>query len=622
MKSATSCCECGGWFSRALLRKNITRFSPIWGIYTLILFVLIPVPIYTSAVTSHGVYYSYLKDMASMTSVVGFLYGIIMAMGLFSYLMNNRSAQLIHSLPIRREGLFFTNWVSGLLFTVVPNVLIFAVSVLGLLAFGSDSSMVMLQWLLLQTCADLFFFSLAIFCGMFTGNLLAMPIFYGILNFLAYAICFLVGVAVQELTVGITFRYDSQTLRFLTPTLFLMDNVMGSSEKYLVWENVGINLVYTLVGAVLFSMLALSIYRLRQLERAGDLITVGWMRPVFQICMGIGCGMLIGYFTYGAFFYGFRGKAVLIGLCVFWTVLFAIGARMLLNKTLRVLKKGWKSFLITGLAMVLLMVGIRMDLPGRQRYVPDADRISDISIYYNGNVYYNFFLDQPEQIEAWTEVHRAIVRQLELAEQDVYAVPVSASLSDNGYEQENMGYVDMIYRMKNGTTLERSYHFLFRAQDMTDPSSAASMLESFFNRPDIALYCHFDGSLFQDGRLNDLTAVNGTLNGETESQLELDSAQANRLLDAFLEDLAAGRVKMSLLWDRDAQANDLATASLYVVDLSQTGAANGSGNDYDMAGAYNIRVPIQRSCTSMVKVLVELGADPATGQMPHTQTVN
>ena len=62
--------------------------------------------------------------MTSAGPVVACLYGVAVAMAVFSYLYSARSVSLMHSLPIRRSGLFLTNYISGLLFFVVPNLIL------------------------------------------------------------------------------------------------------------------------------------------------------------------------------------------------------------------------------------------------------------------------------------------------------------------------------------------------------------------------------------------------------------------------------------------------------------------------------------------------------------------
>ena len=43
MGSATSSSKFRGWFNLTLFQKNITRFWPIWAVYTAVLAFLLPV---------------------------------------------------------------------------------------------------------------------------------------------------------------------------------------------------------------------------------------------------------------------------------------------------------------------------------------------------------------------------------------------------------------------------------------------------------------------------------------------------------------------------------------------------------------------------------------------------
>ena len=86
---------------------------------------------------------------------IGAVYGCLLAMAFFSYLMNRRSVGMIHALPIKREGLFFTNWLSGVLFTAGPSLLIFLVALLaeaGKVVVGPEE---LLLWLLVNVSVTL-----------------------------------------------------------------------------------------------------------------------------------------------------------------------------------------------------------------------------------------------------------------------------------------------------------------------------------------------------------------------------------------------------------------------------------------------------------------------------------
>ena len=67
----------------------------------------------------------------------------------------------------------------------------------GAVDFGS-----LCMWLVVQSLLCFFFYAFAVFCAMFTGHLLALPAFYGILNILASALMFLIQHLAQEFIYG------------------------------------------------------------------------------------------------------------------------------------------------------------------------------------------------------------------------------------------------------------------------------------------------------------------------------------------------------------------------------------------------------------------------------------
>ena len=115
MQSRISC------FNPTLLRKNLTRFWPLWGLASFV-GVLFPLALLLdfirrgpravpSAAEFSNMYYSVV---AGALPVVSLGYAILCAMVVWSYLYSARSVSLMHTLPIRREGLFATNFLSGM----------------------------------------------------------------------------------------------------------------------------------------------------------------------------------------------------------------------------------------------------------------------------------------------------------------------------------------------------------------------------------------------------------------------------------------------------------------------------------------------------------------------------
>ena len=119
MQSKTS------YFNATLFRKNLTRFWPLWGLASFV-GALFPLAVLLdmvhrgwnvlSAPDFTGMYY----DAVSAVPVINLVYAALCAMAVWSYLYNARSVGLMHTLPIRREGLFLTNFLSGLSMTLIP----------------------------------------------------------------------------------------------------------------------------------------------------------------------------------------------------------------------------------------------------------------------------------------------------------------------------------------------------------------------------------------------------------------------------------------------------------------------------------------------------------------------
>ena len=109
MKSRTS------FFDRTVLKKDITRFAPLWALY-LIGGLMIAI--------SSGISGDELNEVLGGLGIVSFSYAILVAQLLFGDLFNTRLCNALHAMPLRREGWFFTHVIAGILFSLVPNLLI------------------------------------------------------------------------------------------------------------------------------------------------------------------------------------------------------------------------------------------------------------------------------------------------------------------------------------------------------------------------------------------------------------------------------------------------------------------------------------------------------------------
>ena len=95
------------------LRKDITRFAPAWGIYTVLSL------LYVILLWNDNFYG--ITGTFQFMATVNFVYAGICAVLLFGDLYNSRLCNALHAMPMRREGWFATHLVAGMLFCIVPN---------------------------------------------------------------------------------------------------------------------------------------------------------------------------------------------------------------------------------------------------------------------------------------------------------------------------------------------------------------------------------------------------------------------------------------------------------------------------------------------------------------------
>ena len=234
MKSATSCSD-RRLFYPVLWKKNMARFWPIWSVYGACWLLAMPLNLLMlRAEDTYGSmpspqYFADLEVLSMITPgsvIAALVFGILSAMAVFSYLYNSRSVGLFHALPVRREGLFLTNYLSGLSFMLLPSLVVFFCTLLAELAKGCLNIGALCMWLAMQVLLTLFFYSFAVFCAMFTGHILALPAFYGILSVLAVVMVQLVNEVLRAFVFGYRYVDTLNTLgTWLSPVILFLEKL-------------------------------------------------------------------------------------------------------------------------------------------------------------------------------------------------------------------------------------------------------------------------------------------------------------------------------------------------------------------------------------------------------------
>ena len=608
------------YFNMTLFRKNLARFWPIWGLYALIWVVLLPVGVLLrrdgwDKGLAREFPLNLLDHSGNMALVLAFLFGILCAMAVFSYLYSARSVGMLHALPMRREGLFLTNYLSGLAFLWVPN---FGVFLLALAAEALNGTVVfssLFTWLVVTCLLCLFFYSFAVFCAMFTGHILALPAFYLILNFLASVITYLLESIAREFLFGFNGAvWAEKWAMWFTPSLKLLRSTgldyTGSTPRYF---GLGLVILYALIGLILAGI-ALAVYHRRQLERAGDVITVGWVRPVFRYGMALCWAIALGAFFYSIFYTLLpRGAWTLLGWMLLWGAVGCFIAEMLLKKRFWVFKTSWKGCVVFLVCLVAAMTTLELDLLGFERKVPDAAQVKTVEISgvnsapHDSGDYLVFSTSDPRTIEQITSLHSSITdRKDELEAMQARGIRTESWISQsNGLDlqTETSTSVRLRYELLDGTVLERRYDLPIRQEDLEDASSPAARLDRLINQPQVASEIYF-GSIGETARLVDACLIN-LYNQEDDSYgfEYLPAELLEPLLEAVQTDLAQGNLGRRYLLEDQERMDNCCYADLELTfRLDQTGVSGGTA-PAATASTYTVTITLQKSAVHTMEVL-------------------
>ena len=644
MKSATSCSD-RRLFYPVLWKKNMARFWPIWSVYGACWLLALPLNLLMlRAEDTYGSMPSpqYFADLEVLSMIkpgsviAALVFGILSAMAVFSYLYNSRSVGLFHALPVRREGLFLTNYLSGLSFMLLPSLVVFSCTLLAELAKGCLNIGALCMWLAMQVLLTLFFYSFAVFCAMFTGHILALPAFYGILSVLAVVMVQLVNEVLRAFVFGYRYVDTLNTLgTWLSPVILFLEKLRvdrawdtdGNLERA-VFQGLGYGLIYALIGAALAAV-ALVLYRRRHLEGAGDVVTVRWVRPIFKYGMAFCFALALGLFLYQFFGYNLpQGAWTLLCFMVLCGAVGYFAAEMLLKKSFWVFLDSWKGCVAFSACLVVLIAGMELDVTGFERRVPEAGQVTAVRIRNVSSAPYDrgdgreIHTADPELIRAITELHQSIVDERARHEGTTFGGSYETrTLADGTYLEsvQTEGIVSLLltYELAGGGTLTRDYTLDVTEEDLQDPDSAAARLTAILNQPEVILNAYFpqsyEGRQITNIRLNLMDMETGEYDN-----YPVPAGFREDLVAAIKADIQAGRLGQRYLLDDEARLTNCYVNDLFIeyAPVDRENSAEYEGDGYS--------ITLQVSAVETLECLREAGVLDETHiletQAEHQQT--
>lgn len=476
-------------FNPGIAKNLLRRFWPLWSAYFAVIVYLLPVKLYNQIVYIRDwqifnwqISVSFLSDFLLKCGVlmmwVSAVACILAVMAVFGFLYGTRSCGMIASLPVRRETVFFTCCLTGLLPLLLADVLALLIAVP--VAAGHVELRYLLMCFGMMVMANVFFFGFGTFCAMLTGNLVVLPAVYAVLNFAVGAAEGGARYLLSRFVYGMTTQVH--VLDWLSPALFLWENQWVHEEAGLYTVNSFYILIAYCAAGLLLMGAALLLYRKRRMETATDAVAVAALKPVFKYCMTFGAALVLAALIYNVLLNtgllrnltGAAEAAAVLGLMLAGAFLGYFAAEMLLKKTLRVFRGNWRGCFVSFGLIAAFVLCFELDLPGFERRLPDLEDVALVNCMVEGTVVYN-----GNNVEELMDVHRQII----------------------GHKAENEGAEETVtvyityYSRKNGSAyFIRQYQIARDEEAVNDPNSDIMRLQAILNNPEA-----FQGRLPESG---------------------------------------------------------------------------------------------------------------------------
>ncbi len=451
MQSRTS------YFNKAIFLNTLKRFWPLWFVYLAVWLLAGPISMSTTYMGKlHSVQRDIL-DLANMGGVIiGMAYGLLSAMAVWSFMYNSKTMSGVACLPVKREGVFFSATAAGLLPAVIINVVVFALcaAVHALRGFP-EAAIFDLQAFAIVTMMVIFFYGFASLCAQFTGNIVALPLAFLALNFVAWVVEAVVRSLVEVIVFGLNYGGMSVS-RYLSPAVGMIQNGPRSETLYIeaignhevqsiYYQGWGFLAICCVVGIIML-FAAMALYRRRRMESAGDFVAIEVLKPVFKYCMAFGGALCSAVLFWNILINNLWVSPLAeVLITLFFMLLGAFvgyfAAEMLIRKSFRVFRGRWKGFIVSCLVLCVVVLGLEFNLFGIETRFPDAEDVESVDMGASDFIHYT----EPDNIASIIELHKSVVENKAIHERDTGP---GSSFS-------------VMYNLKNGRILHRSYYIRY-----------------------------------------------------------------------------------------------------------------------------------------------------------------
>lgn len=454
----------------------------VWTLAISILIFFFSLIVATAMMISFNLYnsstYNYSDDLAmNFMSYIGInnpFFGIIfivlslvMAMSGFSYLYSKKKVDLYHSLPVKREVLYFIKLINGILIVVIPFIICEIVASLLVIAnTGKISVLIAAIWAIAEwTLLFILSYFLTLFSIMLTGNMLIGILACGFFSFYFPLISLVLK------------GYQSSFFDTYYTSGFIIENVLPNMSSFMLMFNIFelkwlTRIIIVILASIAFLFINLFLYKKRASEAAGKSVSFNVIKLPIKAMMVIFISILMYLLGYEV-----MNDSIgwgLFGLIVSGAITHCV-MEIIYNQDFKKIFAKKIELLVLIIISIFIAAAFQFDIFGYDSYIPSASQIKSTAVisnllesnseqYYNkveiSDGYYDeSFVDVDYASDSKIEADQ--INKMDIQNKDAVLELARQGIEAAKYDLEPQGDFDRVlisYKLKNGRTVGRVYY--------------------------------------------------------------------------------------------------------------------------------------------------------------------
>lgn len=454
----------------------------VWTLAISILIFFFSLIVATAMMISFNIYnnstYNYSDDLAiNFMSYIGIsnpFFGIIfivlslvMAMSGFSYLYSKKKVDMYHSLPVKREVLYFIKIINGILIVVIPFIICeISASLLALANTGKIGVVIAAIWAIAEwTLLFILSYFLTVFSIMLTGNMLIGILACGFFSFYFPLISLVLK------------GYQSTFFDTYYTSGFIIENVLPNMSSFMLMFNIFelkwfTRIIIVILASIAFLFINLFLYKKRASEAAGKSVGFNVIKLPIKAMMVIFMSILMYLLGYEV-----MNKSMawgLFGLIVSGVITHCV-MEIIYNQDFKKIFAKKIELLVLIIISIFIAAAFQFDIFGYDSYIPSASQIKSTAVisdllegnseqYYNkveisDGYYDDSFVDVDYASDSKIEADQ--IKKMDIQNKDAVLELARQGIEAAKYDLEPQGDFDRVlisYKLKNGRTVGRVYY--------------------------------------------------------------------------------------------------------------------------------------------------------------------